>query len=226
MDYWVIPSIVHNKETVQVPDLINLKREEAHHLLDSLQLIGIDAGSKMDAKIKPGRIAVQTPLANSIVRKGRHVYLVVSGGEEKVKVPLLRGKSIRDARFALESVGLFLGETTFSLSEDFPPGTILAQEIAVDANISRGMKVNVVASQGKSSDRVHVPDVTKKKTLKEAIAYLKSLNFTIGKITYEPTLDLPPNIVLDQYPVADELVPFGQTIDLFVSQEKVKVTEH
>jgi len=221
----VMPSVVHNKETVEIPTVVNMPREDAFRLLDTLGLKPMDGGSRMDAKIKPGKIAQQNPLPKTLVRKGRRVYLVTSGGEEKVSVPTLRGKSIRDARFALERSGLLLGEIVFNPSDDYPAGTILSQEIAPQTSISRGVRVNVTVSQGTYSDRVRVPDLAMK-TLKEALALLQSQNFTIGKISYEPTIEFPPNTVLDQYPQANELVPLGQSIDLFVSQKQVKVTEH
>ncbi|MBM4165633.1 MAG: PASTA domain-containing protein [Ignavibacteria bacterium] len=224
-NYFLIPALVHSKETLLVPSVINMKKDDATRLLDSLGLKPLDGGIRKDQKIKPGRISLQTPFAGSAVRKGRRIYLVMSGGEEKVSVPSLKGKSLRDALFALERIGLLMGEPSYSVSDDYPAGTVFIQEIASGSTVSKGTQVSVVVSQGKSTDRVRVPDVTNK-TLNEAIAFLKSKNFTIGKISFEHTIEFPPNTVLDQYPIPGDFVPFGATIDLFVSREKVKVTEH
>jgi serine/threonine-protein kinase len=225
MNYVIIPALVHSKETLLVPSVINMKKDAAYRFLDSLGFKPMDGGTRKDQKIKPGKISIQTPFAGSSVRKGRRIYLVVSGGEEKVSVPSLKGKSLRDARFALERIGLLLGETSYSVSDDYPSGTVFIQEVTSGSNVSKGTQISVVVSQGKSTDRVRVPDVTNK-TLNEAIAFLTAKNFVIGKISFEHTIEFPPNTVLDQYPLPGDFVPFGATIDLFVSQEKVKVTEH
>ena len=224
-DKIVMPAIVHNKETVVVPNLINMKFEDAVHLLDSLGLRGLEGGTKLDPKIKVGRVIIHNPAESTLVRKGRRVYLMVSGGEEKTSVPSLRGKSIRDAKFSLERLGLNFGDITYVPSEDFPPGTILMQSIEAGTKVGKRVIINISVSQGKSTDRIVVPDVTEK-LLKDAIAFLKSKNFTLGAITYQPTLEYAPNTVLDQYPLPGEMVPLGQSIDLFVAEKQDKVIEN
>ncbi len=51
----------------------------------------------------------QKPDAGAMVKEGRAVYLFVSGGDKIIPVPMLKGKSILDAKFALERLGLKLG---------------------------------------------------------------------------------------------------------------------
>jgi serine/threonine-protein kinase len=224
-DKIVMPAIVHNKETVIVPNLVNMKFEDAVRLLDSLELRGMEGGTKLDQKIKFGRVIIHNPAESTLVRKGRRVYLMVSGGEEKTTVPSLRGKSIRDAKFSLKRSGLNFGDITYLPSEDFPPGTILSQNIEAGTKVGKHASINISVSQGKSTDRIAVPNVTDK-MLNDAIAFLKSKNFTIGALTYQPTLEYAPNTVLDQYPLPGELVPLGQPIDLFVAEKQDKVIEN
>ncbi|MEK7264041.1 MAG: PASTA domain-containing protein [Bacteroidota bacterium] len=224
-DKFVMPSIVHNKETVIIPSLVNIKFEDALLILDSLSLRGMEGGTKLDPKIKIGRVIIQNPAESTLVRKGRRVYLTISGGEEKTSVPSLRGKSIRDAKFSLERLGLNLGDISYVPSEDFPPGTIISQSIEAGAKIGKRVAISIGISQGKNTDRISVPDVTDK-LLKDAIAFLKSKNFTIGAISYQPTLEYAPNTVLDQYPLPGEMVPLGQSIDLFVAEKQDKVIEN
>jgi len=65
-----------------------------------------------------------------MVKHGRRVYLTLSGGEVMAIVPQLRGRSMRDAKFALERYGLQLGSISFEPSTLYPENTIVAQSFS------------------------------------------------------------------------------------------------
>ena len=65
-----------------------------------------------------------------------------------VLVPNLKGRTIRDAKFALEREGLKLGGIEYRPSDDFPASTIMEQEVAAGQQVKRDRYVAVVVSQG------------------------------------------------------------------------------
>ena len=170
-----------------------------------------EAEYKNDKRYKIGTITLQNPIAGSEVKRDRGVYLTISGGEELVEVPNLKGKSVREAAFDLEKNSLKLGTISFEASEEVFANTIIRQEIPPNTKIKSGNLINVTVSQGRPTDKHPVPDVSLK-TLNEAEKILTDSGFRIGKTTYKTDLEILPNTIIEQFPPAGTLLQLGQTI--------------
>ena len=144
--------------------------------------------------------------------------MTISGGEELVDVPNLKGKSVREAAFNLEKYNLKLGMISYEPSDEIFANTIIRQETIPGTKIKSGNIINVTVSQGHSTDKHPVPDVSLK-TINEAEKILTDDGFRIGKTTYQTNLDILPNTILEQYPRAGELLQLGQSIDVIVAQK-------
>ena len=220
-DNVVMPWFVSRGGIVEVPEVMGLKFERAQTILDSLGLQPRQSEIRPDLRHPVGTVIAQTPTPGTKVRPGRRIYLSVSGGEPVAEVPPLRGRSLRDAKFALERVGLELGSNTYVPSEEFPPNTVIDQVTPAGTRIRKGSVVTVVISQGKETDRLAVPELVGK-ILAEAERILTQRGLKVGNISYQENLELLPNTVLAQYPRGGELVGLGQPIDLFVVQVGAK----
>jgi beta-lactam-binding protein with PASTA domain len=215
MNYIALPVYVNHGSRLVVPRVVGMTMEQAKNTLDSASLQAVESETRPDPRYPAGTVIHQNPFPGAVVKDGRRIYLTISGGEQQVTVPLLRGKSVRDARFALERNGLKLGAITYEYSETFPENTIIDQTFSADARIARGATVQVTVSRGRSLDKIPVPSVVGK-TLSEAQKILSEAGLKIGIITYQPSFDLLPNTVVDQFPRPDETAKSGQEIDLFV----------
>ena len=215
VNYIVLPLYVNQAGRVTVPVVVGLPREEAFKVLEDAGLRPIEAATRPDPEHPMGVIVQQNPAATAVVKEGRRIYLTLSGGEVQAPVPLLRGRSLRDARFALERNGLRLGGVGFDTSETFPENTIIAQSVGADTRVSRGTTVNVTVSKGRRVSASEVPLVIGK-TLGEAESILDAAGLRVGVITYQQSFDLVPNTVVDQYPRPGDVLGAGQAIDLFV----------
>jgi beta-lactam-binding protein with PASTA domain len=215
MDYVVMPVYVNHGSRLTVPTVVGLSIGEATALLDSVSLEAVKAEVRPDARRPEGTVVYQNPLPGSVVKEGRRIYLTISGGEEMVNVPLLRGKSLRDARFALERFGLKIGGVSYDFSDIFPVNTIIDQTYAADASVALGTRVGVTVSRGRATDDIAVPALIGK-TLAEAKKILEDAGLKVGIVTYQPSFELLPNTVVDQFPRPAEQAKFGQEIDLFV----------
>ncbi len=210
-----MPWLVGRSGVVEVPNVSGVKLERAKTILDSLSLQAREGEVRPDLHFLKGTVISQVPFAGTKVRPGRRVYLSISGGEPVAEVPSLKGRSLRDAAFALDRSGLALGGTSYAPSDEFPPNTIIEQGVSPGSTIRKGSAVSVVVSQGKETDRIAVPSVVGR-ILQEAEKLLVRHGLKVGNITDQESLELLPSTVLDQYPRGGELVSLGQPIDLFV----------
>jgi beta-lactam-binding protein with PASTA domain len=221
LDDVIMPQYVQQGKTTKVPDVIGKKLDEAVQDLAERGLVGKKAEVRTDKQYPEGTVVQQNPSADAEVKFGRGIYLTVSGGEPRVAVPGLRGRTLRDANFALERFGLVLGTVQYDFSEEYPQGTVIDQDLPESTMVTQGRVISIIVSQGKKGDQIAVPDVTKK-TFADTERILIQAGLRIGNITYKVSPDLLPNTVTDQYPKAGEMVPPGQAVDLVVAQKGEK----
>jgi serine/threonine-protein kinase len=215
MNYIIMPWYV-SSSIIQVPNVIGVKVEDAIGILKDSDLEPILGDTTYDEKFPRGTIIYQRPNANDSVKKGRRIYLFVSGGEPVVPTPSLQGKTIADARFALERLGLYLGRID-SISSDNPGGMIFSQQYPPGTPLKKGDSVRVSFSIGAAVGNISVPNLIGK-SLTEAQKILADSSLKVGKINYQVSFSLLPNTVLDQYPSKGSKVNAGDTIDLFVTK--------
>jgi beta-lactam-binding protein with PASTA domain len=213
----LMPYYVQKGKTTHVPNVVGMFLAEAKKTLLDAGLQPKEAEFKPDKYSKAGTVVLQNPVAGSEVKYGRGVYLTISGGQEYIEIPNLRGKSLREAEFNLEQYGLRLGKTTYEPSEEMFENTIIRQDPPAGVKTKSGVIIDVVVSQGKSTDKHVIPNIVLK-TYTEAEKTLIAEGFQVGKVTYQINLDLLPNTVLEQSPKAGELGQTGQAIDLIVAQ--------
>ena len=212
---WIVPWYVYSPETV-VPSVIGMKDSAAIELLDNAGFDPLVVDTTYGETYPPGTVFLQKPEEGKVVKEGRNIYLFISGGAHIVNVPKLVGKTILDARFALERIGLKLGRVT-QLPSDRPEDMIFDQQYAEGTPLKRGETVNITVSIGKTAGSIFVPDLIGK-SLTQAEKILSDSSLTIGKINYQISTTLLPNTVLDQYPSAGNRLNPGQAIDLFVTK--------
>jgi eukaryotic-like serine/threonine-protein kinase len=215
VNYVALPLYVNHGSRATVPNVVGMGFDEASQTLEKADLRIVLGETRPDPAFAPGLVIQQNPAGLAVVKEGRRVYVTLSGGEVQVVVPSLRGRSMRDARFALERFGLKLGSVSFDTSDTFPENTIIYQSLAADTRVTKGSSVNIVVSRGKVLSHAVVPLVVGK-TMGEAEKILLSAGLKLGNVTYQQSFDLVPNTVVDQYPRQGEPATPGQVVDLFV----------
>lgn len=218
LDKFIMPLYVQKGKTTKVPNVIGLPLGDARQKLTDAGLEPKEAEYKPDKRYKIGTVTLQNPNSNSEVKFGRGVYLTISGGEEQVDVPNLKGKSLREASFNLERYGLRIGLISYEPSDQIFANTIIRQLVSPNSKVPSGSRIDIVVSQGRSTDMRPVPDILAH-TLSEAEKILIEKGFRIGKVSYQVNLDLLPSTILEQSPRAGELMQLGTMIDLVVAQK-------
>lgn len=211
-----MPLYVSSSEK-EVPSVVGMTEADAMQNLKDSGFDAVISDTSYGVSLPPGRIFLQKPEAGKTVKSGRTVYLFLSGGEQTVSVPLLKGKNILDARFALERIGLKLGAIEEAASSQ-PKDMIFDQQFAEGTLLKKGQSVGVSVSIGQGFGNIEVPDLIGK-SLSEATKILADSLLSIGKINYQTSSTLLPNTILDQYPAPGNKLNSGDKVDLFITKE-------
>jgi len=214
-DKLLLPWYVSSPEA-EVPSVIGLTESAAYERLEDADFEPVISDTTFDVKYAKGVIVFQNPEASTVVKIGRRVHLYLSGGEPVVRVPSLKGKSLRDAKLSLERIGLKLG-----LVEEVPSGNprnmIFDQQYAMGTPLKKGEFVGVTLSIGQEGGTIIVPDLIGK-SLVEVQKILADSALVIGKINYQRSFSLLPNTILDQYPSKGTKLNPGGAVDLFITK--------
>jgi len=221
LDNVIMPWYVSSAETT-VPKVIGKSEEEAISLLEGEGFEPMISDTSYGIDYPKGVIFLQKPDAGKVVKRGRTVYLFLSGGEKVVYVPSLKGKSIVDAKFALERIGLKLGRVE-RIPSGQPEDMIFDQQYAAGTPLKQGGNVGIIVSAGRGGGSIIVPDLVGK-SLTDAKLILSDSSLTVGKINYQPSATLLPNTILDQYPSSGNKLNVGDPVDLFVTNPADKIS--
>jgi serine/threonine-protein kinase len=213
----IMPWYVRHDTLVKVPSVIGMRYEEAVKVLDDADLEGLQGDVRYDESKPIGTILDQNPPADQMVKDGRRIYLVVSGGETLYDVPNLVGRTVRESKFMLAQRNLELQEVETKPSMQYPPGIIISQIELTGTKLKKGSRVSVVVSTGMDAGDLKIPELVGK-NVEEAKKIILQNKFTIGKINFQPSTTVPVNGVIDQYPKANTMAKENQRIDLFVNK--------
>ena len=188
VDTFVMPNYVHAVKEVTVPNFVGKSISTAKLLLQNSGLSIAEVREVYSDKIAKGNIISQLPFSGTHVREGRRLYLTVSKGIEKIVVPYLQGKTERDARLQLMSMGFQVGDITFVENDEIPRGLVINQFIPPGSKLPYGYSIGFQVSLGNSD--IIVPLLTGY-TLDEARGilfniglYLHSIEYVLGDGTY------------------------------------------
>jgi eukaryotic-like serine/threonine-protein kinase len=220
MNNLIMPWYVKHSDTVKVPKITGMNYVEAKKVIEDGGLEIKQGEVKYDENIPIGQILDQNPPADEIVKYGRRIYVTICGGEQLSEVPNLRGRSLRDAKFALEQRGLKVGETVKKNTNEFPEDFVISQIIQPGSKVKKNTTLDLILSDGPVIGELKVPNVTGK-NLEEAKKIISESKLKLGKITYQTNNELPPNQIIDQYPKVDKSANENTTVDLFVARKKV-----
>ena len=163
-------------ETVSVPNIIGLERNEA---IAKLEEVGLrpEIVDAPDPEIPEHHVVRTNPSVGSQLQRNTTVTVTVSTGKEDTQVPRLVNMTPQEASAALAEVGLELEpEVDEEFSDSVEQGRITRHEPAAGANLPKGSRVRVTISRGPEIVDVRVPSLTGMKW-SQARETLESLGF-------------------------------------------------
>ncbi len=196
-----------------IPALANKTVAEAQQLLRSA---GFQSTTKdvYDDTVAPGLVVNSEPEAGKVIRKFQTVSLAVSLGPQLFPLPELTGKSLNEAKAALNGAGMALGPITETFDEVAAAGTVLAQD-PKSGNVRHGTPVALTVSKGPQP--IPVPDVRGQ----EQDAAVKALEAAGLKAVISPETvndrKVPKGAVVAQDPASGNLTR-GGAVTLTISK--------
>ncbi|TAL69019.1 MAG: PASTA domain-containing protein [Bacteroidetes bacterium] len=216
VDSVMMPLIVHNTETVQVPNVVGKSYDDAQNLIGGKNLKFIKSGEQYSENVVPNTIINQIPKPGTEVKVGRSIYLIISKGRETLEVPYLIGKSLREARVNLIQSGMALGNVVYVASDSIGFDTVISQSIVTDRKIPAGSPINLIVSKG-SENFVKVPNLVGL-SVSEAQSLLTESGLTVGNIFLGKSETYMAGTVIDHSPAAGELVKQNSPINITVAK--------
>ena len=216
-DNLIMPMYVHSGDEIDLPDVAGKSRTQA--ILELRRLgVKVDASQqKYDPFHSEGTVLLQNPIPGTLVKRGRIVELTVSLGEQKVKVPDLRGLSSRDAELQLAQFNLQKGNEYYNYSDEFPEGIVISQALESGMEIAKNTVIDLTISLGLESKEFAMPKI-QFKTLETASTILRQNRLRIWGIIFNVNDEYLPNTVLLQEPQPGFIVSPGDSVILIVSK--------
>ncbi len=232
VDHW-LESYTRHGEAITVPDYRGYKAWELDSIVKARELRYEVIDSIFSRDADPGEVIKQQPEPGKKVKKGRRIYITINSLQpERVKVPDLQNKSLRQARNILRIVGLKAGELIY---EEGPcTNCILGMEHAGDSieagkSLESGTTIDLVVGKGLGEEKTPIPDLIGI-TIEEAEERLRKDVLKVEARVYDegccPTKeDSNTAKVYKQRPKAKEkeLVPLGTPFDLWLTHDEEKL---
>ncbi|MEV1287935.1 Stk1 family PASTA domain-containing Ser/Thr kinase [Micromonospora sp. NPDC049679] len=133
-------------ERYQVPDVLGKTLDLAQADLEKARLVVSKGPDKFDNNLPAGMVVAIDPPVGTQVKPGDKVTVTVSKGKAPITVPNVVGKSITDARAALQQLGLAAVEVyvpsektkDLVLGQDPPDGSGAEQGAQITLQVSKG----------------------------------------------------------------------------------------
>ena len=228
--YMGLGALTHHGRELEVPDLTNMRADEARRTAEreGLRIEVVD--SVYIRRMGRGLVYSQNPKPGGKVKKGRKIRLTINSvTPKKVQMPNLVGYSMRQAKAELGSRGLVLGKLIYV--NDMATNNVLRQllrnrEIRPGTSVESGTTIDLVVGLNPEDNETYVPNVTGLKYLRAVDVIhdnslnIRKLNFDESVKTYSDSLDA---VVVRQGPEGSSLpIPLGSEVTLYLSADPSK----
>jgi beta-lactam-binding protein with PASTA domain len=216
INFLVLPSFVHAKKVVTVPDLRGASPQAAADLLRPLSLSVEVARTSPHATMRAGLITDQVPPPSTGIRSGRTVKVVVCGGPATTPAPDLVGQSERQAGITLERDAFQAGRVARLAQAGLAEPTVVGQEPQPGTRLYRGATVSLAVADPGPALLLMMPDL-RGQTLARAKDLIEKAGLKLGRVRTGRGGGRSGNTVLEQRPAAGRRVARGDEIELVAS---------
>ena len=210
------------KADVQIPDVVGMEQTEAQKTIEDAKLKYEKKSEEYNKDDPVGYIISQDPgyMPNYNVKEGSTISVVVSLGQNLVKVPKVTGLTQDDATKQLEDLGLVVNvEETYSSKVE--AGYVIEQSVKENEEIDAGESITIKVSKG--TEKVTVPDLTGK-TESEAKTAIKDAGLKLKTVVTTEDTTKEDGVVVKQSLEAGTEVEKNATITITINKKTVNKT--
>ena len=204
---------------IAIPSLAGMSQTQAAKTVAELGLKVEVTQEVFSEDVPKGKVITSDPAGGGRVEIAGTVNLIISKGQDRIKVPDLVGLTLESATAVLKSSDLKIGRVSEKFSENFEAGLLIdgnpssgspvRKDSSVDLIISKGLEqVELTNFQGKTSD--------------QAQSELTAAGL-IASSKYEYSDTIPIGTVISQTPSDVSTVGKGEKITLVISKGPSKI---
>ena len=209
-------SVTRHNETIRVPQVGGKSLADATSLLEKEGFeVAVQDSVYVDT-LAPLTVVKQSPESEELVKIHRTVYLTINRAQPPlIEMPDLRGFSFRSAEMYLHSLGLKIGDTTYT--PDIARNAVKDQlfngsSIEPGTKIPMSSAIDFVLGNGLGETQLAVPDLVGL-TVSQAREYLSGDNIGVGVIIASgPVADTSSAYIIKQNPPPVSELTSGETV--------------
>lgn len=203
-----------DNKTVVVPNIIDMKEEEAKKTLEDIGL-KLKVTDIKDSDKEENTIIYQNPSDGVSIRKGEEIVAMLSNGlKQNFGAPKLVNLDVNEAKDKLEKLGIG-AEIEYEFSNDVNKDIVISQSVKAGEKLKKGETILLKVSKGKDENLTNVPNFIGL-TVEQAKERLDG--FTLGNVSYKQDTTKQDGIILVQNPEKDSSAPKGSSIDVIVNK--------
>jgi len=211
-----LDSLTRHNETIRVPPVSGRTLADATSVLKKEGFeVAVQDSVYIDT-LQPLAVVKQSPESEELVKVHRTIYLTVNRAQPPlIEMPDLRGFSFRSAQLYLESLGLKVGDTSYT--PDIARNAVKDQlhngrTIEPGTKIPMSSAIDFVLGNGLGETQLAVPDLVGL-TVSQAREYLSGDNVGVGVIiTTGAVTDTANAYIVKQNPATTTQLPSGETV--------------
>ena len=211
---YLMPGVMQRSEAA-VPNVIGLLYSDAAARLSAAGFSAKTGESLFHQTAPKTSVLGQNPEPGVKALKGDEIFLDVSLGAKRGRVPEIIGYSREDAVAALQKAGFDAPTDIIERLNPRPRGEVLAVSPVAGTTLTQPATVKLTLSAG--PDAIGVPSLVGM-PLEDALALLGQLGLLAGPTQDDFSGAQPVNHVVSQRPAANAPVSPGSTVTLTVSQ--------
>ena len=215
-NFLFMPRLIHRNQEIRVPALLDAPLVEARESAEAVDLVLEVIREEAHPSAPKGTVIDQRPRAGDVIRSGRRVVVVVSGGPPAGPVPDLRGLTARQAESTLQRETFRMGRALALRWDGAVASTVAWQSPAAGTPVDKGHVVDVVVAESVGTPALLVPDL-RGRSLFTVRASVEAAGCVLAPARYRRDSRIPPNTVLEQDPAPGSRILRGETIELVAS---------
>jgi serine/threonine-protein kinase len=213
MNFVVMPLFIHQRGSVVVPDVRRMSEQQASQSLRRASLNMNVERHDYDAEVPEGFVVSQRPRPDESVKEGRTVSVVLSKGARTLRVPDIRGQSLRQGELTLVGQRLRAGRVARVLEEAGAREKIIACSPTHGSEVLESHPVDILVAVGGRPRQYMMPALAGQDLL-FVRDRLEKLGFRVAQVRYESQQGAYPNTIIDQAPKPGSLIREGDSIEL------------
>jgi ribosomal protein S11 len=200
---------------VTMPNLVGQPAPAAQRMLAARGL-QLRVADRVYSSSPENAVVRQSPPPGDEMKISQDAHVVLSLGQQTVKIPALEGQSMRTARISLLQAGLQLGEVTTIFLPGTQPDIVLKQD-PPEGTTASSPHVDLLVSSADRQVFYVMPGVVGMEQ-QDANRTLAAAGLKIAKLNHIGQAGAPKGTIVGQNPPGGERIAADTTVELGVSE--------